>query len=321
MIVSVEKLCIRLPLAGQMRNVVRDLSFTVAAGETLGIVGESGCGKSLTNLALMGLLPAGAEVSAERLDLCGRNLLALSGAGDWRKVRGRCAAMIFQNPMGSLNPVMTIGTQLAEALWLADQEASRATVRETLLALLDQVGILRPAARAEAYPHELSGGMAQRVMIAMALALKPALLIADEPTTALDSTTQWQIMDLLLRLRDEKGMAMMLVSHDIGLVSAYADHVQVMYAGELVEHGPANELLEQPRHPYTRGLISSQPGYVGRARKTLLPAIGGQVPSLDSETIGCRFASRCSSVREQCGAEQTLRRPHGTTNVMVRCNQ
>ncbi|MQQ34090.1 ATP-binding cassette domain-containing protein [Pseudomonas sp. SZ57] len=319
MILSVEKLCIRLPLAGQMRYMVRDLSFTVAAGETLGIVGESGCGKSLTNLALMGLLPTGAEVSAERLDLCGRNLLALSGASDWRKVRGSCAAMIFQNPMSSLNPVMTIGAQLAEALWLADPDASRATVRETLLSLLDQVGIPRPAARAAAYPHELSGGMAQRVMIAMALALKPALLIADEPTTALDSTTQWQIMDLLLRLRDEKGMAMMLISHDIGLVSAYADHVQVMYAGELVEHGPANELLEQPRHPYTRGLISSQPGHAGRARKTLLPAIGGQVPSLNSETIGCRFSSRCPSVREQCGVEQTLRRPPGTTNVMVRC--
>lgn len=320
MILSVEKLSVLLPFAGELRRAISNLSFDVYSGETLGIVGESGCGKSLTNLALMGLLPAGAKVLAERLDLCGRNLLAMTTTDDWLQVRGRVAAMIFQNPMSSLNPALKIGTQLAEAVYLTEPGVSRAIVRETVLALLDQVGIPNPKIRAEAYPHEFSGGMAQRVMIAMALALKPALLIADEPTTALDITTQLQIMELLLRLRDERGMAMMLVSHDIGLVSAYADRVQVMYAGELVESSSANQIISQPRHPYTRALIACQPRYVSRERKTPLPVIPGQVPLLNSNSIGCRFADRCQFVEEKCFSVQILRRPAGTMQGLVRCH-
>lgn len=321
MILSVEKLSIRLPFAGSLRSVVRELSFSVSAGEMLGIVGESGCGKSLTNLALIGLLPSHAVVSASRLELCGQDLLALKSANDWRRVRGRSVAMIFQNPMSSLNPALTIGMQLSEAVNLVNPALSRAEVRETVLELLDQVGIPLPETRIVAYPHEFSGGMAQRVMIAMALALKPKLLIADEPTTALDVTTQRQIMDLIVQLSDERSMAVMLVSHDIGLVSAYADRIQVMYAGELVESGPAPLVIGQPRHPYTQGLVASQPGCGARTRKTLLPAIGGQVPGIDINIAGCLFAGRCPVVEDQCTATQNLRHPVEQADVLVRCHR
>ncbi|MFR0687896.1 ABC transporter ATP-binding protein [Enterobacterales bacterium AE_CKDN230030158-1A_HGKHYDSX7] len=321
MILSVEQLSIYLPYQGTPHRVVRDLSFSISAGEMLGIVGESGCGKSLTNLALMGLLPPGGRVSAKRLELCGQDLLPLVSQSDWQPVRGRRVAMIFQNPLSALNPALTVGDQLAEALRLANPGCSAAVVRQMQLELLHQVGIASPQTRIHAYPHELSGGMAQRVMIAMALALEPALLIADEPTTALDTTTQRQIMDLLQRIREERRMAMLLVSHDIGLIGSCADRVQVMYSGELVESGPAPELLQRPRHPYTRGLIASQPGAGDRPRKTPLPAITGSVPPLGSDIPGCRFANRCPWFHQPCTLPQELHQADAEPKVMVRCNR
>lgn len=321
MILSAEKLSIYLPVHGKPQRLVRDLNFNVSAGEMLGIVGESGCGKSLTNLALMGLLPPGGRVSAKRLELCGQDLLQLSSQRDWQKVRGRKVAMIFQNPLSALNPALTVGIQLAEALRLANPGCSGVAVRQKQLELLHQVEIPNARTRIALYPHELSGGMAQRVMIAMALALEPALLIADEPTTALDATTQGQIMDLLQRIRKERQMAMLLVSHDIGLIGSYANRVQIMYSGELVESGPATALLRRPSHPYTRGLIASQPGSTNIPRKTPLPAIPGSVPPLGTHISGCRFGNRCPWFHQPCTTPQEMHQSDAEPQVLVRCHR
>ncbi|MGG5822729.1 ABC transporter ATP-binding protein [Falsiroseomonas sp. HW251] len=274
------------------------IDLSVAQGEAVGIVGESGSGKSMLALALMGLLPPAIRVTAGRILLDGNDLLTLGERG-MRAVRGARMGLVFQEPMTALNPLQSIGTQVAEVL-TTHRRAKRAEAWRLAVALLDRVGIPDAARRAGEYPHRLSGGLRQRAVIAMALACDPALLVADEPTTALDVTIQAQIMDLLADLRRERGLAVMLISHDLELVAGFADRVAVMYAGRIVEQGPAREALTAPRHPYTRALLGSIPRIDGDEAR--LPAIGGLVPRLDDLPPGCAFAPRCALAIEACGA-------------------
>ncbi|WP_244642077.1 ABC transporter ATP-binding protein [Chelatococcus reniformis] len=277
---------------------VRDLSFSVARGETFCIVGESGCGKSMTSLALMGLLPRAAARSATRLALDGTDLRSLPRRA-MADIRGNRMAMIFQEPMTSLNPVHTIGSQLRE-VWYRHRGRNRAAGEARALWLLDRVGMSSPRERLAQYPHELSGGLRQRVMIAMALMCEPALLIADEPTTALDVTIQAQILSLLRSLQDELGLAMIFITHDLGVVSRIADRVAVMYAGRIVETAATADIFRRPAHPYTRGLLECIPVPGRIARRQPLPAIPGQVPSPAQDIAGCAFANRCDQVRDAC---------------------
>jgi oligopeptide/dipeptide ABC transporter ATP-binding protein len=270
--------------------VVRDVSFAIGAGETLALVGESGCGKSLTSLAVIGLLPRGARV-AGRIALGGQaDLLALPAEAR-RALCGKRIGMIFQEPMTSLNPMHEVGAQIAEALvthGLLPRRAARARAVE----LLAEMGIPDPVRRARALPHELSGGMRQRVMIAMAIACGPQLLIADEPTTALDVTVQAQILDLLRGL-SARGMATLFVTHDLAVVAEIADRVAVMYSGRIVEAGTVADVLQAPAHPYTRALMRSRPG--GHAARRVLPAIPGAVPEAGARLRGCAFHPRCAA--------------------------
>ncbi len=278
-------------------HAVRGVDFALGRGEALGIVGESGSGKSMTALALMGLLPARARRSAAVLRLGGADLLAMPDRELAARVAGKAMAMVFQEPMTSLNPVYTIGRQLAEMV-PAGAGRSRAGARERALFLLDKVGIPSARERMGQYPHQLSGGQRQRVMIAMALMNDPQLVIADEPTTALDVTIQAQILRLIAGLQRELGMAMILITHDLGIVSRTVDRVAVMYAGEIVETGPTADVLRAPLHPYTRGLLESipEPG----ARRRRLGAIPGIVPALIGPLAGCAFASRCALAAPSC---------------------
>jgi oligopeptide/dipeptide ABC transporter ATP-binding protein len=283
--------------SGRVR-VVQGLDLEVAPGEVLGIVGESGSGKSVTALALMRLLgPAGRVEGSVRLD--GRELLEL-GEEEMRSVRGREMSMIFQEPMTSLNPVYRVGFQVAEALE-AHRLASRRAAAARAVELLDLVGIPDPSERARAYPHELSGGMRQRVMIAMAMAARPKVLIADEPTTALDVTIQAQILDLMRELRDRFGTAIVLVSHDMGVIASMADRVLVLYAGRLVEEGPVERVFLAPRHPYTSLLLRSVPRLDRRLER--LESIPGRAPSPAAYPPGCRFHPRCPEALERCARE------------------
>jgi oligopeptide/dipeptide ABC transporter ATP-binding protein len=278
-------------------RAIEDVSFEVQAGQVLGIVGESGSGKSVTALSLLRLIPRDiAELSAGHVWFGGRDLMRISEA-ELRKVRGREIGMIFQEPMTSLNPIATIGTQLREPLTLhLGMTASAATSRTE--ELLDLVGIPQPRKRLSQYPHELSGGMRQRVMIAMALACEPKLLIADEPTTALDVTTQAQILDLLRSLQSRLGLSIILITHDLGVVAEFADHVQVMYAGRAVEKAPVSELFLRPAHPYTSGLLRTVADLdIDCAR---LSSIDGVVPGPHDLPLGCAFAPRCSYSDEAC---------------------
>ncbi len=277
------------------KAVVDDISYTIRPGKTLGVVGESGCGKSMTALSLMGLVPSPGRVEG-RLTFQGRDLLGQSER-DWQALRGNRIAMIFQEPMTSLNPVVRIGDQIGESLVL-HEGLSVKEARERAVGLLEQVGIPSPRDRALAYPHQLSGGMRQRAMIAMALACRPQLLIADEPTTALDVTIQAQILDLMLQLQDEIGMAIQFISHNLGVISELADDIIVMYAGRIVERAPAADLFARPAHPYTRGLIATLPE-IGVRRETL-PVIKGTVPDLANLPPGCRFADRCPLAGPEC---------------------
>ena len=285
--------------AGGWHPVVDGIDLDIAPGEVLAVVGESGSGKSMTALALMGLVPQPAgRVEARELRFDGVDLGEPGGAAIAR-LRGRDMAMIFQEPATSLNPVFTVARQIGEVLrrhrGMAPREA-----RERSCELLATVGIPAPRSRLDAYPHELSGGMRQRVMIAMALACGPRLLIADEPTTALDVTVQAQIVDLLRDLRERLGMAMLFITHDLGLVAEIADRVMVMYAGRALETASCRALFAAPAHPYTRALLRSMPA---RARRgAALPAIGGAVPSPDALPPGCRFAPRCALRRPACDA-------------------
>jgi oligopeptide/dipeptide ABC transporter ATP-binding protein len=278
-------------------RVVDDLSLAVDAGQIFGLVGESGCGKSVTARAIMRLLPtppARIEAGAIRLD--GQDLLALDERA-MRGVRGRDIGMVFQEPMTSLNPTFPVGFQIGETLRL-HRNMSGAAVRAEVLELLRLVGIGAPERRRGQYPHELSGGLRQRVMIAMALACRPKLLIADEPTTALDVTIQAQILELLMQLRGEFKMAILLITHDLGVVAEYTDEVAVMYAGKLVERAGVRTLFESPRHPYTTGLLRSMPRLTGAAGP--LPTIPGTVPSPAARGPGCPFWERCPRRLQRC---------------------
>ena len=276
---------------------VDGVSFDIAAGETFALLGESGCGKSMTALALMRLLPTAARISGGSVRFAGNDLCTLSEAA-MRAVRGGKVGMIFQEPGSSLNPVMTIGAQIAEALSLHTGLHTRATASERVVELLAAVGIPDPQRRASEYPFQMSGGMKQRAMIAMALAGEPELLIADEPTTALDVTIQAQVLDLLDGLRRQRRMAMLLISHDLGVVAQMADHVGVMYAGQLVEVAPRAAFFAAPGHPYTRRLFAALPDAASRQRRLL--TIPGSVPPLGTQHAGCRFVERCGEALPVC---------------------
>jgi len=275
------------------------VSFTLPRGKTLGLVGESGSGKSVTSLAIMGLLPRPpAVIERGSIKFKGRELLGASER-ELRSVRGRHIGMIFQEPMTSLNPVFTVGFQIMEAV-RAHGQMGRAAARVRAIELLERVGIPAAKDRIDSYPHQLSGGMRQRVMIAIALAGEPELLVADEPTTALDVTIQAQILDLLAGLQRDLGMSVLLITHDLGVVAEHVHEVVVMYAGKIVERSPTEALFAGPLHPYTHGLLQSVPSYPGNRGKPRLATIPGTVPDLAKLPDGCRFAERCTQAQADC---------------------
>lgn len=290
---------------------VDDISFTVEKGKTLGIVGESGCGKSVTSLSIMRLIPnpPGNIVGGEIL-FNGRDLLKLS-EDEMRKIRGNDIAMIFQEPMTSLNPVFTIGNQIGEAIALHQKGLSKAEVRAKTIDMLKLVNMPEAEKRVDEYPHQLSGGMRQRVMIAMALSCNPSLLIADEPTTALDVTIQAQILDLVRRLQRELQASMILITHDLGVVAETCDDVAVMYAGRIVEYGSVEDIFYRPKHRYTKGLLNSIPHFETGHRRERLETIKGLVPSPLNLPKGCRFADRCPAVTDECRAKDPVLLPFG----------
>jgi len=301
-------------------RAVDGVSFEILPKQTLGVVGESGCGKSVTALSVMRLVasPPG-RIASGQIKYAGKDLLALSPP-EMRKIRGNRIAMIFQEPMTSLNPVFTVGDQVGEAVRL-HQKKSRAEARQIAIEMFRLVGIPSPEERIDNYPHQLSGGMRQRVMIAMALACKPDLLIADEPTTALDVTIQAQILDLLGKLQAELGMSILLITHDLGVVAETCDEVVVMYAGRIVERAKAEELFAAPRHHYTAGLLRSVPSYgdgAAVADHARLVEIKGMVPSLDALPKGCKFVDRCSAAEELCRKEEPALVSLGASRV--RCH-
>ncbi|MFD8570824.1 ABC transporter ATP-binding protein [Streptomyces sp. NPDC059639] len=294
-VLSVRDLSVSFRSDTRTVHAVDHLSFDLRAGEVLAVVGESGCGKSVTSMAVMGLLPPTAHITGS-IRLGEREL---AGADDkaYGRIRGKDMAMIFQEPMASLNPVLTVGRQIGEVL-RRHQGLSKKEARARAVELLDLVGIPAPAQRVDEYPHQLSGGMRQRVMIAIAVACDPTVLIADEPTTALDVTVQAGILEVLQSLRERLGTAIVLITHDLGVVADIADRVLVMYAGRPVEQAPVDELFAAPRHPYTRGLLSAvlRPG----TPKERLPEIPGLVPSLDAQPDACTFAPRCARADDTC---------------------
>jgi len=295
-VLTVEDMRVDLPLAAGTLHAVQGVSFHVDRGETLCIVGESGCGKTLTALAVMDLLPGIARRTAARLELEGQSLAAV-GERAIADIRGNRMAMIFQEPMTSLNPAYTIGNQIIEAIQ-RHQGLNAADARARAIAVLKLVRISNPEKRVDDYPHKLSGGMRQRAMIAMALACGPQLLIADEPTTALDVTIQAQILDLMRGLRRDTGTAIILITHDLGVVAEMADDVAVMYAGQIVERAPVASLFARPEHPYTVGLLGSIPKLDQKRER--LPSIEGRVPDMAHPPEGCRFAARCPFVEPAC---------------------
>ncbi len=297
-------------------SVVEALSFELGRGETLALVGESGCGKSLVASAIMQLLPPAGRISGGSVVFEDQDLLTL-GEPRLQQLRGNRISMIFQEPMSALNPVFTVGAQLAEAL-LLHRDVDKVSARSQAIELLASVGIPDPGARARAYPHELSGGMRQRVLIAMALACEPALLIADEPTTALDVTIQAQILDLMHDLQERLGTAILFISHDFGVVSQMADRIAVMYAGRIAEQGTAADVLERPEHPYTQALLATTPRLERLVDR--LPAIAGRVPDPRERGPGCYFQSRCPRAAEGCRETQPslVARGHGHTAACLR---
>ena len=304
-VLEVERLSVDIATPRGTLHAVRDVSFTVNRGETLCIVGESGCGKSMSSLAIMGLLPRAARRRVHALRLLGEDL---AGASSRRinDLRGNRMAMIFQEPMTALNPAWTIGEQLTE-VYRHHRKASAAQARDRAVELLAKVGIASAGERLVQYPHQLSGGLRQRVMIAMALMCGPELLIADEPSTALDVTIQAQILRLLADLQRDLGIAMVLITHDLGVVARIAHRVAVMYAGEMVEEGTAAQVFGAPRHPYTRGLLECIPVPGRTAPGALLGNIPGTVPSLIGEMQGCGFRDRCAHASAQCAQTIALR--------------
>ncbi len=295
-VLDVSDLSVAFDIEGKSSTVVDNASFRIHQGETLALVGESGCGKSVTASAVMGLIESPGRITDGNVSLQGQELIGLSESA-LQDVRGKRIGMIFQEPMVALNPLFTVGDQIAEVL-LCHTQLDRVAVDQKCLELLDQVGIPDPNKRLHQYPHEMSGGMKQRVMIAMAIACKPALLIADEPTTALDVTVQAQILGLIGQLQKDMNMAVLLITHNLGIVAQHADRVIVMYAGRITESAPVKDLFAKPAHPYTQGLLKSIPRVDGAT--TRLYSIEGTVPSPDRFPTGCRFSNRCPIVMNQC---------------------
>ncbi len=314
-------------------NAVNDVSFTIARGQTVGVVGESGCGKSITGLSLLQLIPSPGRIEAGEIkfyrDVSNSpiDIAQVSPRSElMRQIRGNEIAIIFQEPMTSLNPVYTVGNQIAEAIIL-HEGVNKTTARKRAIEMLARVGIPAPAQRVDEYPHQLSGGMRQRVMIAMALCCSPALLIADEPTTALDVTIQAQVLALMQELQAELGMAIMLITHDLGVIAELADEVVVMYSGRVVEKGNVDDIFYHPLHPYTRGLLKSIPVLGGTAQENL-PSIPGTVPHPLALPKGCSFAPRCAERMPECEqmpalieihAENTRKQTKQNERHAVRC--
>ena len=316
-LLDVRHLSTQFTTGGGIVRAVDDVSWDVREGETVALVGESGCGKSVSALSVMRLVapPAGRIVGGE-IWFGGRDLLRLSEE-EMRRVRGREIAMVFQEPMTSLNPVLSVGRQLTEGVEIhlgADPARARARAEE----LLHMVGIPDPARRLRQYPHQFSGGMRQRMMIAMALACEPSLVLADEPTTALDVTIQAQILELMKSLSRRLGVAMLIITHNLGVVARYADRVNVMYAGRIMEQGSARELYAHPRHPYTLGLLRSVPR-LDAPRRARLDPIDGQPPDLARLPAGCAFAPRCTFRVERCLVERPVLRPAGDDGHVSAC--
>jgi dipeptide transport system ATP-binding protein len=313
-LLEIENLSVEFPSQNGIMHAVDGISLSLEEGEVLGIVGESGSGKSVTMMALMGLVAYPGRVKADKLRFAGHDLLKLS-QGERNKLIGKDVAMIFQEPTTSLNPCFTVGFQITETLRLHLGMDKKAATRKAI-ELLEQVGINSPESRLKAYPHQLSGGMNQRVMIAMAIACNPRLLIADEPTTALDVTIQAQILDLLRSLQKERGMALVLITHNMGVVSEMAQRIAVMYAGQIMEEQSAQALFNTPQHPYTEALLSALPERSdGSARLATIP---GMVPGLYDRPTGCLFAPRCSYATEHSRTERPLLR--AWKDGMVRCH-
>ena len=313
-LLEIENLSVEFPSRSSVLHAVEGVSLSLDAGDVLGIVGESGSGKSVTMMALMGLVPYPGRVTASKMRFDGHDLLGLPSR-ERNRLTGKDVAMIFQEPTTSLNPCFSVGFQLAETLRVHLGMDSKAAKRRSI-ELLEQVGISDPETRLKAYPHQLSGGMNQRVMIAMAIACNPKLLIADEPTTALDVTIQAQILDLLRSLQRERGMALVLITHNMGVVSDMAQRVAVMYAGQIMEQQPAQALFQRPRHPYTEALMAALPERSeGSARLATIP---GMVPGLYDRPSGCLFAPRCSYASDDCSRQ----RPGlvGGLQAAVRCH-
>ena len=315
-LLAVQDLKVRFYTRRSTIHAVNGISFDLSPGETLGIVGESGCGKSVTALAMLGLLPRQGKVTEGSVTFGGRDLVHLKDH-DLRVVRGNDIAMIFQDPMTSLNPVLKVGRQLTEAL-RKHLAMDKATARAEAIDLLSRVGIPDAASRIDDYPHQFSGGMRQRVMIAMAISCRPQILIADEPTTALDVTIQAQILELLKRLVAEEEMALILITHDLGVVAGVCDRTNVMYAGRFIETGPTEEIFARPRHPYTLGLLRSVPRLDASRKERLVP-IPGTVRTLTSEPTSCAFAPRCSYAVEESKREVPPLRPVDGRDHLVAC--
>ena len=333
-VLEVRELVVELPTPAGWVRPVNEVSLRIGAGESLGLVGESGSGKTMLALALMGLLPPGARVRGEaKLQTKSANQIVennqtTSSAGgpnastslvnlserEWRQVRGREIAMVFQEPMTALNPVMRIGAQIAEAVRAHEPSLQASEVRRRVREALQLAAVPEPDMRAEQFPHQLSGGLRQRAMIAMSLAGRPRLLIADEPTTALDVTVQKQILDLLDHLRRDLQLALLFITHDLGVVAKVADRLAVMYAGRIVEEGPVRDVLSAPRHPYTQGLLAASP----RLERGKLTPIPGTVPQLTALPPGCAFEPRCAVRREECIRGIPQLRP-ASQNHAARC--
>ena len=312
-LLQIRNLTVEFATSSGSFRAVDGVDLSVDKGELLAIVGESGSGKSVSMLALMGLLPWTATITADEMSFEGRDLSGIS-ARERRKIIGKDMAMIFQEPMSSLNPCFTVGFQIKEALRI-HLGLNRKERHERAVELFDQVGIPAPESRLNTFPHQMSGGMNQRVVIAMAIACNPKLLIADEPTTALDVTIQAQILDLLIRLRDEHDMGLVLITHDMGVVAETAERVQVQYAGQKVEEQPVRDLFRTPRHPYTTALLSALPE---RATSKILPTIPGVVPGQFDRPKGCLFSPRCRFADATCA--QTPPTPHADAFGKARCH-
>ena len=303
MLLELENLTTVFKIQDAEVRAVDGVSFALDQGRVLGLVGESGCGKSVTALSIMRLLPSPpGRIASGRVLFDGRDLLSLPES-DMRRLRGNKISMIFQEPMTSLNPVFTVGDQIGEVFRL-HQNMGRRQAMEAAAAMLEQVGIPAPDKRVHEYPHQMSGGMRQRVMIAMALACRPRLMIADEPTTALDVTIQAQILALMNQLRDEIGTSILLITHNLGVVAEMCDQVAVMYAGRIVESCPVEEIFKNPGHPYTEGLLRSLPPAPADPPQELLETIEGMVPSLLELPAGCKFRDRCPDAFEPCGGDE-----------------